>query len=313
MTALAESRQSTAPSIPRHDLSEPVLPILFVTGNSTISIKAGTTIEIDGDLHDFHADTPVVIAELMPGRDYGVGLDADGKPVATTLDAGPIGNTCFAGFHFAPGSCAKACAGGEAVPEIIPFSLWDINFRPTCPDPRGMVAVEMAVGKRVWVDIYLLGVDHRNHGTSRCGATIADGRDLPERPDGDGKVKKLDYATAVEIYAHHSKRLLGAEEFFAAAYGVKERCARGEEPTLTGDLTESGERFVSRHGLFDATGSMWQWGTDGHPDDPRPSIFGGSWFFGDFAGSRFAFLDYWPENSSGSISARGACDHLNPA
>jgi hypothetical protein len=44
----------------------------------------------------------------------------------------------------------------------------------------------------------------------------------------------------------------------------------------------------------------------------RPSIFGGSWINGDNAGSRYANLDYWPENSNENIGARGACDDPFP-
>ena len=68
--------------------------------------------------------------------------------------------------------------------------------------------------------------------------------------------------------------------------------------------------FVSQAGLFDITGTMWQWGTDGHPTDPRPSIFGGRWFSGDNAGSRYADLGIWAGDSNGDISARGRSDHL---
>lgn len=45
----------------------------------------------------------------------------------------------------------------------------------------------------------------------------------------------------------------------------------------------------------------------------RPSIFGGSWINGANAGSRYANLDNWPENSNDNISARGACDDPFPA
>lgn len=40
----------------------------------------------------------------------------------------------------------------------------------------------------------------------------------------------------------------------------------------------------------------------------RPSIFGGSWINGDNAGSRYANLGYWPENSNENLSARGGDD-----
>jgi len=45
----------------------------------------------------------------------------------------------------------------------------------------------------------------------------------------------------------------------------------------------------------------------------RPSIFGGSWINGQNAGSRYANLDNWPDNSNDDISARGRSDHAFPA
>ncbi len=41
---------------------------------------------------------------------------------------------------------------------------------------------------------------------------------------------------------------------------------------------------------------------------PRASIFGGSWLNDDNAGSRYANLDYWPDNSNDNIGARGRSD-----
>lgn len=307
---------TAAAAVKQHDISigrtDTDLPILYIAGRDAIGIRGGTTIMIDGREHVFEKDTALSVAgTLVPGYDYGVGIHDDGRPFVTVVTpANPIDQGYIGGFHFAPSGNAEANAGGDGEPAINPNSRWDLGFRPACPDPRGMALVYLGGGRRVWADIYLLGVDHRS-GTSRCGVTIADGRDRPERIDRKGEYAKLDYPTAVEIFAHHGKRLLGAEEFFAATYGVKERCSRGEEPTKTGTLDEGAARFVSRFGLFDATGTMWQWGTDGHPEDPRPSLFGGSWIYGSDAGSRCAFLVFWPEDSYGSVSARGACDHLS--
>ena len=164
-------------------------------------------------------------------------------------------------------------------------------------------------GLRFWCDIYMLGVDHLTDGTSKHGVEIADGKSLPQAPEGEGRTKKLDYPTAVAIYARHGKKLLGAEEFFAAAYGVTERSSADKDPNTTGlDAART-----SRFGLMQATGNLWVWGHDGHPDEPRPSLFGGSWVDGGDAGSRCAGLVYWPDASSDLISARGRCDHLNPA
>jgi hypothetical protein len=291
--------------------AEPSSPILVVIGHDAVSIKAGTIITIGEGRHTFETDTPVDTSALAAGQDYAVCIGDGGKPVAIAAgrEAGRDGVT-FAGFHFASGGNATARAGGDEQPAINPCSCWDASFRPACADPRGMTLVEMVGGKRFWADIYLLGRDHLANGTSRCGAVIADGRDLPSKLDGDGRFAKLDYETAVAICAHHGKQLLGAEEFFAAAYGVTERAARDKDPGITGDVANGAARFISKWGLFDATGSMWQWGTDGDPDNPRPSIFGGSWWGDGGAGSRCAVLGYWAGYSDAYLSARGRSDHL---
>ena len=42
------------------------------------------------------------------------------------------------------------------------------------------------------------------------------------------------------------------------------------------------------------------------------SIFGGSWINGENAGSRYANLDNWPDNSDDNIGARGRSDDPFP-
>lgn len=305
---------ATNPSAFTIERADPGAPILVVTGRDSVAIRAGTVIRLGVETCAFEEDTPVQASEpLVPGSDYGVDIDAGGKPFARRVTIGnPLDWRFFAGFHHAPSGNAVANEGGDGIPAINPFSCWDVGFRPVCPDPRGMALVELPGGKLFWADIYLLGIDHAASGTSVHGATIADGLSLPAGPRGSGRAEKLDYATASEIYAGHGKQLLGAEEFFAAAYGVRERCSRDDEPTVTGSLDGGAARFVSRRGLFDVTGTMWQWGTDGHPDDPRASFFGGSWISGGHAGSRYAYLGYWPGVSNGDLSARGRSDHLTP-
>lgn len=273
--------------------------IFLVTGAETISIRAGTLIGTTS----FDRDTPLSASGFAVGTDYAVVIE-DGEPMLYACGL-QIPESAIGGFHFAPGGHALARAGGDTTPAINPASCWDIGFRPACPDPRGMALVEHN-GLRFWADIYLLGTDHIAKGTSRFGQTIADGKSLPHAPDGKSKVKKLDYATAVAIYARHGKQLLGAEEFFAAADGVTERTSADNDPETTGlDAPRT-----SRFGMMQATGNMWVWGNDGHPDDLRPSLFGGSWLSGSLAGSRCALLDYWPGHSNVYISARGRSDHL---
>ncbi|MBN9078557.1 MAG: hypothetical protein BGN87_00330 [Rhizobiales bacterium 65-79] len=256
----------------------------------------------------FAANTPIVLPlDLAPGADFYVSFGADNNPVATAALGLPDVEV-FAGFHFAPGGNAVGRSGGDEEPAINPFSCWDAGFRPACPDPRGMAIVDLPHGKRVWVDIYKLGVDHIEHGTSRFGVKIADGNDLPQKIGGKGRYRALDYKTAVEIYAHHGKQLLSFDEFRAAAFGVTEKIAAGNDPKITGlDAARTSQR-----GIMQATGNLWDWGHDGDPDDRRPSIFGGSWWGGDDAGSRDAYLVHWAGHSGGLLSARGRSDHLTP-
>jgi hypothetical protein len=286
--------------------ADPSSPALFVTGPNTISIKAGT--RFAG--YTFTEDAPVVMPAggLMPGCDYAVTV-ADGVGAAIKLDASPAASTSpgalLGGFHFAPGGKALARAGGDTTPAINPFSIWDINFRPSCADPRGMARVETAAIKPFWCDIYLLGVDHLVDGTSKCDVTIADGDDPPIRPNGK-YFAGLDYKTAVDVMKHHGKTLLSHDEFRDAAFGVTEKTSAPKDPKIT----KLDAARTSRFGLMQATGNMWVWGHDGDPDAPRASLFGGSWFDDGNAGSRCAYVGRWPDNSCVGIGARGRSDHL---
>lgn len=230
----------------------------------------------------FPANTDIVMpaAELAPGADFGIFVDGDhlvALPDTRDTNAtvpGPLENGLvqIGGFHFAPGGNATARSGGDDVPAINPFSIWDLSFRPACSDPRGMFTIVLPDGSRSWIDIYKLGVDHLKDGTSRCGVTIADGENLPARIGGNGKVARLDFPTAQEILAHHGKQLLTYDEFRVAAFGVTEKTATGKDPKVTGlDAPRT-----SRFGMMQATGNLWDWGTDGDPDNPRASLFGGS-------------------------------------
>jgi len=276
-------------------------PAIKVAGHSAI-VKAGVAFRDT----TFKKDTDV----KAPAEGYAAGCDyvvttERGKPVAKPMETARIPANAIGGFHFAPGGNAMGTAGGDSIPAINQHSIWDRNFRPACGDPRGMTLVDVPAKGRVWCDIYLLGKDHLENGTSRHGVTIADGADLPQNPAG-GSFSKFDYDAACAVMKHHGKQLLGAEEFFAAAYGVTEKTAAPTEPKLT-DLDAP---RTSRWGLMQATGNMWIWGTDGHPDLPRPSLFGGSWLYSGDAGSRSALLDYWPVISYINIGARGRSDHL---
>ena len=297
--------------------ADPNSPALIVLGPDSIAIKAGT---IFAGMK-FEQDTPLPQPEggLVAGADYGVVVTVTGSPGIVQLKL-PPSDIHFAGFHYAPGGNAAGRSGGDGKPAINPFSLWDLNFRPTCPDPRGMALVKRSRGHVAgglvaaeifdlfWCDIYLLANNHLDLGTSAFGATIADGEDTPQKP-GHGKFVKLDYDTALTVMKHHGKGLLSVEEFFAAAYGVTEKSSADEDP----EVTKLDAPRTSKFGLMQATGSMWVWGHDGDPDVPRASLFGGSWISGGRAGSRCASLGHWPDYSDDAVGARGRSDHLQLA
>jgi len=299
MTAAAlRPKDDATPSIVRPDASS---SIFTVAGRDALFIRAGAEI----GMFAFGEETPVALPALVVGTDYAVLIDTDGHPSAVSCADG-VPADAIGGFHFAPGGNAAGRNGGDEVPAINPWSCWDSGFRPACPDPRGMALVDLPGGARYWVDIYKLGVSHLDNGTSRHGVTIADGADRPQKVGGSGHYPRLDYATAVEVYAHHGKQLLTYDEFRAAAFGVTEKSSAARDPKVTGlDAART-----SRRGIMQATGNLWDWGTDGDPDEPRPSIFGGSWVNGRNAGSRSAILAHWPNNSDDSLSARGRSDHV---
>jgi hypothetical protein len=280
---------------------DPSSPAFKVIGKMEVAIKAG--IQFAG--FTFAEDTIVPLPEggLIVGNDYAVHIAGE-TPLMVQANGIPSGVTLLGGFHFAPGGNAMARKGGDEVPAINPYSLWDLNFRPACPDPRGMARVD-TLRSPFWADIYLLGTDHMN-GTSRLGQIIADGNDTPVKPDDEDPFARLDYATAVAVMRHHGKGLLSFEEFAAATYGVTERTAIGKDPKKTKLDAERTSKF----GLMQATGNMWVWGHDGDPDEPRASIFGGSWLDAGHAGSRFAGVDNWAGLSYEDLGARGRSDHL---
>lgn len=285
--------------------ADPNLPAFVVTGPRSIAVRAGTR-DATGT---FDQQSPVIFAddhELIAGSDYGITV-VNGFATAWRVGNIPVGEGLIGGFHFAPGGNAVDRSGGDDVPAINPCSLWDLNFRPACPDPRGMTLVNRD-GLKFWADIYLLGVNHHADGTSRFGVVIADGRSTPFDPKTRRGFPKLDYETAGAVMAHYGKGLMSQAEFEAFAFGVTEKTACGSDPKITGlDM-----KRTSQVGGMQATGAMWSWGHDGSTK-PRASVFGGSWLSGGSAGSRYAVVGFWPVSSLDILGARGRSDHLQLA
>ena len=156
------------------------------------------------------------------------------------------------------GQCRKVNNSGD----INSYSIWDMKFRPTCPDPRGMVLV----ANTFWADIWLMGVNYstsaNGYRTSVKGDTIADGSSPPYVPvlfgGSGGKYSSLTWYEAAEVLAAAGKQLLTYIEFTLATSGVTEATSSGTDPVV--NCRRAG--FTSRWGLELATGNMYVWGRD---------------------------------------------------
>lgn len=310
--------------------------LFYKTAATTISITAGSV--LNGVVY------PAATAVTMPGSftnntDYAIWQNpSTGALVAdasfTTAPAGATGGSVVGGFHYIPSGRPTAFNNGSPTgsAEILEFSLWDLTYRPSCPDPRGMACIEGGF----WVDLYLCGATSYAGSTfsavpsSRIGLTIADGSSRPLVPAQYGGNGSTAYGNGkwyvfTEVARSFGKRLPTYDEFSAAAYGAPVASSRGSDPG-----TVQWER-VSKFGLAQATGTLWQWGQETCTSDPptgwtsgsetdgrgqvygsptRAVILGGGWNDASTSGSRCAAWDSTPWTSATYIGARFACNHF---
>lgn len=288
------------------------------TGAGTLSIKAGTSVTVYRYVTKYMADTAVAMPTLTGGTDYAIYVCTDGSIRADASFTNPIGYTTLnsrkiGGFHYAPGGNALARAGGDSIPAINEYSIWDLKYRPACPDPRGKAQITPTV----WQCIYPLGVSHPSQGASKFSDTIADGLNPPPN-----------YTTftrfdAAEVLSLYGLRLPTYAEFSAGAFGTTEAAAGSTDPA-TNILRAA---FTSKFGIILATGNMWFWGAEfgggeaaagwvantggrgGTFGMENSAIFGGFWGDGANCGSRASAWNSSPTASTSSIGARGVCDH----
>lgn len=317
--------------------TDPTTVAFTKTGAGTASIKAGTKVDVAGTTVTFVGATAITMPALTAGTDYAIWVKDDATIQATTnfSSAPGAGNwRKIGGFHYAPGGNAAAVAGGDTTPAINAYSLWDLKFRPACPDPRGMALV----ADSFWSDIYLLGVDHLTNGTSKYNVSIADGSAPPKIPtkfggNGSTAYSTLNWWEANEVLQSWGKRSPTYDEFAALAYGTTEATSSGGTDVPTTGVTGTGatnawNKFTSRWGVIQATGCLYIWGgefgggaagaawtanTGGRGSTYQMEnavLFGGNWGSTPESGSRCSSWSNSPTFSSSSIGARGVCDHL---
>jgi hypothetical protein len=301
-----------------------------LTGIDTLQIKAGTVVEVAGQLVVFNLATYVTMPTLTAGTDYAIYVGSDGKLLADSNFSAPSGYTTansrkIGGFHYAPGSNAPAQSGGNSTPQINEYSLWDLQFRPSANDPRGMTLVAGSF----WSDIYLTGVDWYTNGTSKYNVAYADGSSPAKIPaayggNGSSAYANYDWWNASEVCIAVGKRLPNYREYSALAYGTTEASSVGSEQ----NSTVLNAAYTSKWGVIQASGVLWTWGNEfGGPyagaswvatplsrgsayNLSNAVLFGGAWYYGSDSGSRCSFWNDSPSGSYSPIGSRAVCDHL---
>lgn len=329
-TTAAQARATLAVSASGHFFKADSQSVAFTkTAAGAVSVKAGTVAEVAGVIITFATATAVTMPALTAGTDYAIYVCTDGTIRADSSFSAPSGYTTansrkVGGFYYAPGGLATGTSGGDSTPQIISGSMWDLKFRPACPDPRGM----KLVANGFWVDLWILNTDPDVNGTSKYGATIADGSSPPKIPlafGGNGTATYPDgnWWNLNEALMAFGKRSPTYSEFAALAYGVTEATSLGTDPgTCQIDAART-----SQH-CFQATGNMWIWGdefgggaaaaswadnTNGRGSTyqmENAAVFGGDWDATSNSGSRCSNWTGSPAASYNSIGGRGVCDHL---
>ncbi len=132
---------------------------------------------------------------------------------------------------------------GFVAGDILPTSIWDLNFRPKNHMPEGMAYDEK---DGLWKDIYLISGNGVNT-ASVYGGTISDSRNWMDFVDDLGNV---------------GKKLLDDIEFQLGANGSNEgtNITGSADPVTTGGHVDTaGRRMISWIGLEDCCGVEYQW------------------------------------------------------
>jgi len=268
-------------SLIKADSSEPALT---KTGADTLSIKAGTTVNLDSGAVIFSVDTAVTMPTLTAGTDYSVWVAPDGtaQAVADTFASpatAPVTSAVkIGGFHYGLVASGTTVAGGsfsttgvtasggsfgwtqddvDAIAGINEFSLWDLAWR-CAGEQYGMTFDPVA---NAWCGIYFMSDSPHLYGASAYNTNIASGTVLPYVPaewGGNGTLKynALNSWVANELVMAHGLRLPRYEEFVSFAFGVTEgQSLGGAASTVPATLRQAG--YTSRIGIEQATGHQW--------------------------------------------------------
>lgn len=298
------------------------------TGVFTISTAQQLKVEVNGTVQIIEASTAITMpGSPTTGADYAIWCKPDGSLEATTnFTSPPVTNSRkVGGFHYAPGGNATAQAGGNTTPQINEYSIWDLKYRPTATDPRGMTCIAGGY----WMDIYMTGVDAITNGSSKYNVLMADGSSPPKVPtmfggSGSSTYGSYTWFEAMELATSFGKRCPTQLEVMSAMFGTTEASSIGTDQVNT----ILNAAYTSKWGVIQATGVLWIWGierggpfaaaswnanTEGRGSEynaPNAVILGGNWYVAANAGSRCSNWGNAASTSDGLVGSRFVCDHL---
>jgi len=299
------------------------------TGNGTAETSTALTIAVDGGIVEIPSGTSISMPSLSAGTDYAIWVAPDGTleadasfTVAPTANGRRVG-----GFHYAPGgnaSFALNAGDGGTTAQIMETSFYDLTWRPSVIDPRGLALVGNGA---CWAGMYHMSANHLTGPVHKYGVDPCRGGNPPQNLNGSGNYPNASPANIIEALNYHGFRAPNFWEFQLLAFGVnEERSIGGSGPGLTGDVSDRGkDQQTSAWGIFDATGVLNHWGNDtilttSNQTLPNPSrgdlfrysrfaTFGGPWSGGSNSGSRCVNTNTATDSNS-LLGSRGVCDHL---
>jgi len=305
------------------------------TGAGTATTGQDLYVEVGGLVLFIASGTSITMPSLSAGTDYAIWVNPDGTLQASTSFTTPpvAGGRKVGGFHYAPGGNASIDAagnwnnhtGGNTTAQINEYSFYDLKWKPSAPDPRGLTLVNDSF----WTGMYLMSANTTIAPLHKYNVNPARDGNTPQKPYGNGTT----YGNArpmniFECLAYYGFRAPNHNEFQLLAFGVNEqRSIGGSGPGNTGIVTDRGKnQQTSAWGVFDATGVLEVWGRDSLPDNTqdnnvtegrsdnvwrisRFASFGGNWTLGAVSGSRSA-RTFGASASSTVIGGRGCCDHI---
>ena len=284
-------------------------PVVQFVDKTHVKVVGEISVIVNGSPVYIPQDVTVARGTVEKGKDYAVTLAQDGTIAveAYDYDTAEIEPTkrILGGFHTicrnVPADYQKppVAAFGGALHElagwsegdILPMSVWAMNFKPTADDPTGMVYAKEC---DAWIDIYN-GSGTIANPKSRFGGT------------------RLHTHTAVEFmtgYGNGGKWLLNDESFWFASVGsncgTKMKGGAQPNPDTTGAHVDTANNpMISSIGCEECCGLQAQWLGDFSANS------GGSWDntanpTTAFAGGANAFGSHYAMSGYRAVFAGGA-------